>query len=268
MKHELRRIAHAFIILFILLAAFLPITACHKESTPTLDAFYVPASLPKSQAMIVANRLSLAQTFSVANDAMLVRVDLPIKFMERYRPTAPLKLDIRRVNGLTPTEDDSGSNVLATVSVSLSNVSTELSWVSFNFSPVAVKAGERLAIALTSTTSLEYEWAGDFNWPFLNEPPGTYPNGQAFDRGASAARSPGDFTTRSQWGNIYLTNSGRDRGGGSDVDLGFKTYVIPPLPLWPIPLVVAIFIVFSFVLWRLKTKFPLRPARTSDHSQR
>ena len=80
--------------------------------------------------------------------------------------TADLLFDIRATNSGTPTEADSGSNLLASVSLPAASVSTAPGWVSVDLSPqnLSVAAGQRLAIALRSddpggVAGVTYSWA-------------------------------------------------------------------------------------------------------------
>lgn len=237
-------------------ATLLVLCGCQRTSELATDASYVPASLSRSDTIIVAGRLSMAQTFTVIASGKLSQVDVPIRWTEHFKPNAPLRLDIRRLDGSIPTESDSGTNILASTTVSPdqipTKISTDVSWVTFNLTPASVTAGDRLMIVLTSPTDHEYHWAGDLSWPALLEPAGTYAGGQAFCRGSSAARAPDDPTPRHQWGNYFAKND-RTSGGGPDVDMGFRVFVTPSASRWPLLALAATLLIALFALWRRNT---------------
>ena len=222
-------------ILSVLALTLVMLCGCQRRSEPINDATYVPASLSRSDTIIVADRLSIAQTFTVRASGKLSQVDVPVRWSEHFQPNAPLRLDVRRLNGSVPTEVDSGANILASYTVSPPQIptklSSEVSWVTFNLTAFPVKVGDRFAIVLSSPTNQEYHWAGDLSWPPLLEPAGTYAGGQAFSRGSSAARSPNDKTPREQWGD-YFTKNESTTGRGSNVDMGFRVFITPSSSYW------------------------------------
>lgn len=222
-------------ILSVFASTLVVLCGCQRTSEPITDATYTPASLGRSDTIIVAGRLSMAQTFTVIASGKLSRVDVPVRWSEHFQPNAPLRLDVRRLNGSVPTEGDSGANILASSTVSSPQIPTKLSsdvsWVTFNLSEFPVEVGDRFAIVLSSPTNQEYHWAGDLSWPPLLEPAGTYAGGQAFSRGASAARSPNDNKSREEWGD-YFTKNDSTTGGGSNVDMGFRVFIKPSSSYW------------------------------------
>ena len=222
-------------ILSLLASTLVMLCGCQRKSDPITDATYTPASLSRSDTIIVADRLSIAQTFTVIASGKLSQVDVPVRWSEHFQPNAPLRLDVRRLNGSVPTEVDSGANILASSTVSPPQIPTKLtsdvSWVAFRLSAFPVEVGDRFAIVLTSPSNQEYHWAGDFNWPPLLEPAGTYAGGQAFSRGSSAARNPNDNKSREEWGD-YFTKNDSTTGGGSNVDMGFRVFIRPSSSYW------------------------------------
>lgn len=100
-------------ILSLLASTLVMLCGCQRKSDPITDATYTPASLSRSDTIIVADRLSIAQTFTVIASGKLSQVDVPVRWSEHFQPNAPLRLDVRRLNGSVPTEVDSGANILA-----------------------------------------------------------------------------------------------------------------------------------------------------------
>jgi hypothetical protein len=222
-------------ILTVFASTLVLLCGCKRTSGLITDATYTPASLSKSDTIIVASRLSMAQTFKVTTSGKLSRVDVPVRWSEHFQPNAPLRLDVRRLDGLVPKEFDSGADILASSTVSPPQIPTKLSsdvsWVTFNLPEFSVERGDRFAIVLSSPTNQEYHWAGDMNCPPLLVPAGTYAGGQAFSRGSSAARDPNDKTPREEWGN-YFTKNDSTTGGGPNVDMGFRVFIKPFTSYW------------------------------------
>ena len=193
-----------------------------------LDAFYNPTS--NGASSLVGTYQAAAQTFAVVNSGFITRVDVLIN--NRNASAAPLTLDIRQLNGSLPTEPNAGTNILGSSALTpVTGIPDQ--WIAFNLSPIPVFAGERLALVLTTTSIADYYWNSDYDWPFNRVAAGTYPDGQAFNRGSWATRAPGDPTPSSQWGNSFLSNSQTTTtGGGPNVDMGFRIYVSPvPKPV-------------------------------------
>jgi hypothetical protein len=234
-------------------AALVLLIGCRRTSEPAIDASHIPASLMRSDTIIVADRLGMAQTFTVMKTGKLSRVEVPVRWSEHFQPNAPLRLDIRWLDDSAPTEPDAGVNILASADVSPpqipTRISSEVPWVAFDLAPVSVTAGERLAIVLTSPSDQEYHWAGDLDWPESLQPAGAYAGGQAFSRGSSAARAPDDPTPRNQWGNYFAKNDSSS-GGGPDVDMGFRVFVTPSASRWPLLSLAAILLIACLAFWR------------------
>lgn len=255
-------------ILSLFASTLVMLCGCQRKSEPITDATYTPASLSRSDTIIVADRLSIAQTFTVITSGKLSQVDVPVRWSEHFQPNAPLRLDVRRLHGSVPTEVDSGANILASSTVSSPQIPTKLtsdvSWVTFRLSAFPVEVGDRFAIVLTSPTNQEYHWAGDLNWPPLLEPAGTYAGGQAFSRGSSAARSPDDKTPKEEWGD-YFTKNDSTTGGGSNVDMGFRVFITPSTSYWFIYGFVVLLVIVIAALYLRRTIQEAQQAASSNH---
>lgn len=119
-----------------------------------------PAGFPE----LVFSSQQLAQTFTVGLTGQLTRVDVKIRKEENPPlspgPISPLLLDIRPTASGAPQEAD--SPVLASASIAPATIPTVLGFVSIDLSPIAVNAGDVLAIALLVSPGEtgSFRWAG------------------------------------------------------------------------------------------------------------
>jgi len=195
-----------------------------------VDAQYTPSN-SNEFGIIIGQRLTLAQTFVVQTTGSMTNAMAYIRGPGSNTANAPLELQIRTINNGKPSEDVSGSNVLASAFVSASSLSDSLQWVNFDFTDFSVTTGQELAIVIRSnTTRGEYIWNGDFAWPSQNfgntYPAGTYAAGRAFSEGASSGHG-------GLWGDVSLCNSGCN--DSAKVDMSFRTFVNAVTPSVPEP---------------------------------
>jgi PEP-CTERM motif len=182
------------------------------KAAVVMDANYAGAS----STLIVASRLSSAETFTVVNTGMLTSAAVDIGYTGT--PNANIQLQIRTLSSGLPSELSTGPTVLASASLPYTSIGSSPGLVTFNFSSFAVTAGEQLALVLTSATNAgEYEWAGDFSWPMFNYASGTYSGGRGYVEGSSTA--PQHFT----WGDLNLCN--QTCNNPALVDFSFETFV-------------------------------------------
>jgi len=200
-------------------------TAQPGLATPTLDQSYEP--LLPAYGFLSAG-IDWAQTFTVGLSGTLTRVDVKVArdtplFGSPPFAGGPISVDVRTTSGGTPTEPDSGANILGTGTLTQAQVSsTTFSFYSIDLSafsiPVAV--GDLLAITLSSNgadnSSERYRWQSD---PVNNTFYPSYGGGMAF------LRAGGGWQIAQQ--------------ADAHMSLAFKTYV-DPAPV-PEPATLAIF---------------------------
>lgn len=120
-----------------------------------------------------------AQTFTVGLTGLLTRIDIQVRHSDEGPPAAPLLFDIRRTTATgAPVEDDSGSDVLASRTLSAAAIPSEpltlaITTIDLTSFSIFVEAGDVLAIALRSEDSRGYSTTGIFQ---------TYADGSMFFR--------------------------------------------------------------------------------------
>ncbi len=168
-------------------------------AVPMPDQSYDPA-IDATAFIGQGNILDWSQTFTVGLTGTLTSVDVRI-FKDSSSVTDALLFDIRTTSGGAPTEADMGANILASVSIAASSVSTTSSLFNVDLTGfgLSVTTGDVLAIALRSDDPVSgaYRWQGTLA--------SGYSDGSAFLRVGGT------------WG-----NSGNTRG-----DLNFRTFVEP-----------------------------------------
>lgn len=192
-----------------------------------LDSEYIPESLPKRQTLVVAQRLTCAQTFTVNTTGTIVRIEAPLMYSGRA-PREPVQFDIRAIRGNLPASGKNQADFLTRGSLTVDYIPNETpDWVAINVPPVRVTKGEQFALVL-STDADHYNWAGDLSWRGFQNPDGKYDGGQAFTRSTAAPVSPGHTTPANEWGEPFLYNNPQmDIGGGPKADFGFRIWIIP-----------------------------------------
>ncbi len=164
-------------------------------NTFKLDQFFEPTNIDMS-----TGRLDKAQVFTVGQAGKLGRIDLLIS---RYPGgTADLLFDIRPTSGGYPVTDD--ANTLASMRIPYSAVPETQGFYTIDFSsnPIAVDAGQALAIVLRSDPDVQsYTWYGT-----------TSVNGYA--NGHHYFRHPTGWPRPTWYADVPGT------------DLGFRTYLL------------------------------------------
>ncbi len=190
--------------------ALLSIGVGHSDATPILDQFFV-ADVAGDNTIIAA-RFNAAQTFTVGITGVLTSVEVNIAQFELT--SAPLVLDIRTTTDGVPTEPDSGSNVLATLTLPAASIPSIPEFVTFDVPDLSVTAGEVLAITMSTTAGAVLGAPDDA--PFIWLDGSGYSGGRAFARGVDAAGLTwGDGATFSLAGTDYA----------------FRTFVDPASPV-------------------------------------
>lgn len=169
-------------------ALFLTVTFYGLIATAAIDQQYVPPTSNVWGNVGSAGGVDQAQTFTVGTTGFLTGFD--IWATRDQATTLPLLFDIRRTTGGTPTEPDSGLDILATGSLAaaqfgltdLNDPSTPavLTHVDLNAQSFSVVAGEVLAIVLRSDAPSPGPMLSAYSWRGLAE--GQYGGGAAYGR--------------------------------------------------------------------------------------
>lgn len=204
----------AYLIRFAIGVAFIvfAIGFC-PQALAVIDQQFLPSSWSIDVNVGAGNVNDWAQTFTVGITGQLIGFDVVVD--RNSSVVQPLLYDIRRTVGGVVTEDDTGSNVLASVSVSAQAIpvvsrppqlSSLIQHVDISGAGVLVTAGDVLAIVLRSDDPGQTRSGGDtYGWYGFYTDINTYTGGDTFLRYRN-----GD----NQWDNY----------GG---DLEFQTEVTP-----------------------------------------
>jgi hypothetical protein len=206
-----RRASTLLVVLAICAATVAP--AADPSQDQSFDAYSVLGQSGVSvSGFLIGGGADLAQTFTVGASGNLTRIDLQIN--GRSGVTQPILVDIRATVGGLPS--DGNSIVLATATVPANLVPTTVgasATVDFSATPIAVQAGEVLAIVLRTS-----ETVGIYSWNGASASDGS--GAQLYAAGAGLFRNTSNTTWRSVVG---PTASG---------DFGFRTFVetqnVPP----------------------------------------
>jgi hypothetical protein len=110
-----------------------------------------------------------AQSFTSGLTGLLTRIDIQVRQTVEGPPSAPLLFDIRRSTSTgAPVEDDSGSDVLASIALNAAAIPTQpftlaTTTIDLTSFSIFVEAGDVLAIALRSDDSRAYSTTGISN---------------------------------------------------------------------------------------------------------
>lgn len=174
-------------------------------AVPVLEQSYDPL-VPDGGGLIHA-AIDWAQTFTVGLSGTLARIEVRVGRSWGYTHFngGPIFVDVRTTSGGTPTEPDSGTNILGGGSLAQADVSSPSFYsIDLSAASILVSAGDVLAIALSSDGADDengrYIWEGTYNTPGSSG----YGGGAAFSRISSGWEKSSDI-----------------------LDLAFKTYVEP-----------------------------------------
>lgn len=145
-------------VLFI--AVFVFALARVGHTSPIMDQEYDPGTDNSVAAIGSNNVVDWSQTFTVGISGTLTSVELAMIRNASVTFTKPLLFDIRTTSGGTPTEPDTGFNILASKSIAPPDVPTTYGFFSISGLGVCVTAGDILAITLRSDDPHAYHWAG------------------------------------------------------------------------------------------------------------
>jgi hypothetical protein len=112
-----------------LCAICLLLAALSANASQILDTSYTPTT-PNTDALVIRNNISEAQTFTIAQSGTLSSVAVEL-WNYNGQATQPLALDIRTITGGLPGEADSGSDILASEIIQISTIPYTAGWVSF-----------------------------------------------------------------------------------------------------------------------------------------
>ena len=146
--------------LAVFLSSSVSATVLDQEYADTADRF---ANIGQDSNFPADPDLDIAQTFTVGQTGVLTGVEVFVRRSFTPTITDPLVFDIRTTVGGSPTEPDSGANVLASISAAASSIPTVASFVGFDLSGfgISVTAGDVLAIVLQSDgPNPAYAWGG------------------------------------------------------------------------------------------------------------
>lgn len=191
------------------------VSALDRSALAELDQFY---ETPVFGNTIIAARFECAQTFRVGRSGLLTHVEVNIgRFRFSIADNVPLTLDIRRTINGVPVEENSGPNVLT----SLTKLAFEIPFTNgidttfreFDFPDVQVSVGEQLAIVMRTPAGAVFGAPDDGPFAWADDDNAGYVPGRAFARGVSASGPT--------WGNggtgFSMVNN----------DYEFRTYVTP-----------------------------------------
>jgi hypothetical protein len=151
------------------------------EIAPKIDQQYEDLNTGSYGNVGLSNTIDWAQTFTVGRTGQLTGFDLHV--WRETGVTNPLLYDIRRVINGTPTEPDSGPDILANGSVAAAEVKIWFTFdpgygllhVDLTSRPVNVTTGDALAIVLRSDDPGSRGYG--YQWMLVQN--GAYPGGKA-----------------------------------------------------------------------------------------
>jgi hypothetical protein len=186
-------------------------------ATSIVDQFY---ETPTFGNTIVAARFEAAQTFTVGLSGSMTNVEVNIGNFQGINDPITITLNIRKTVSGRPVEANSGSDILASMTLPASSIPLttggDTSFVNFNLPDFSVTSGEILAIVLMTTAGAVFNAPDDCPFVWALDGPGTYSGGRAFARGVNASA---------------LTWGDGDSFSLAEADYEFRTYVNPvPAP--------------------------------------
>ena len=179
----------------------LAVSGTAANAAPILDQSYTVSPVNFGAAVFVQN--SRAQTFTAGVSGLLSQVDLQL--WRETGTTADLTVEVRRTSSGLPllgAGDLLGTATVTAAQVGVTGFSTAFVSVSFSGVPIAISAGDVLALVLTSTASSPSNW---YLWATAVSGAPGYAGGTGFYR-----QSGGTFVAEN--------------------DSGFRTYVTESVP--------------------------------------
>ena len=141
----------------------LAVSAREVRADPILDQEYDPSSTNSTAYIGGTSSVDWSQTFDVGTTGTLTDIEVKI-FKGSTSVTGALLFDVRKTSSGTPTESDTGSDILFSASIAAGDIGTTASFFNIDLGSGAfsVASGDVLAIVLRSADSTlgAYQWKG------------------------------------------------------------------------------------------------------------